>query len=338
MKFVQESYGRELHRELTSVLCDGARDVNVALAGAGVHWTCTITRGDRRCSVHCFDVKGAEYLTGFEHQQEQRAMGRTSSMADTVAAVRNWIAGHEVVQMHKQFGFIDQQKRSLESIAAKAIIVCPDLAQTERELLNTACDLHELWIRHGDRSCRIYFYGKNIHPEAIFHWDECRLFAFQAADLEQLALILKLWVCDRVTPSQLQKNFPWIEMGKAARYYEEGRGIEGEFIESWDRIEKFYADMNFPPAAAIRSLVATIRKRGYDRTLRAGQSMYTLVLSRSRRHGLKQGQAHMAFHFRENGMEIKLQTEGETSIELPAIALTEEVATLLKRLEATPIN
>lgn len=332
MKFVEESYGRELHRELTSVLGGGARDVNVALAGAGVHWTCTITRGDRQCLVHCFDVKGPEYLTGFEHQQEQRAMGRTSSMADTVAAVRNWIAGHEVVQLHERFEFVDHQKRALESIAAKATVVCSELAQTERELLNTACDLHDLWIRHGDRSCRIYFYGKNIHPEAIFHWDECRLFAFQAADLEQLALILKLWVCDHVTPSQLQKNFPWIEMGKAARYYEEGRGIEGEFIESWDRIEHFYAEMNFPPAEAIRSFVATIRKKGYDRTLRAGQSMYTLMLSRSRRHGLRQGQPHLAFRFSERGMEVCPKNLNVANITMPEVALTGDVEGALRQL------
>ncbi|MCI0539632.1 MAG: hypothetical protein L0Z50_30865 [Verrucomicrobiales bacterium] len=170
MKFVEESYARELHGELTTAFGGASPDVKVALTGAGVHWTCTLTRGDRRCSVHCFDVKGPEYLTGFEQQQEQRAMGRTSSKADTIAAVSNWIAGHEVVQLHERFEFVDQQKRSLESIAAKAIIVCPELAQTERELQNKACDLYELWIRHGDRSCRICFYGKNVHPEAIFHW------------------------------------------------------------------------------------------------------------------------------------------------------------------------
>jgi hypothetical protein len=62
-------------------------------------------------------------------------------------------------------------------------------------------------------------------------------------------------------PSNLKDEFPSIELGKVARYYEEGRGVEGEFIESWDRIEKFYEDMNFAPAEAIRTLIATMRKK-----------------------------------------------------------------------------
>jgi len=338
MKFPEESYARDLHHDLTKVIGSVVPGTTVGLAGAGVHWHCTIAHGARQCLVHCFDSKGPEYLTAFEHETEQRAMGRTSSRADTIAAVSNWIAGHEVAQLHERFVFVDQQKRSLESIAARAIRDFPELTRTEHELQNKACDLYELWIRHGDRSCRIYYYGKNAHPEAIFNWDEARLFAFQATDLGQLALILKLWICDHAAPSKLQKVFPWIEMGKAARYHEEGRGIEGEFIESWDRIETFYAEMNFPPAEAIQTLVAALRKKGYDRSLRAGQSMYTLMLSRSRRHGLKQGQPHVAFHFRQTGMEIKIQAEGETSIWLPVIELTEDVAALLKRLEATPID
>jgi hypothetical protein len=32
---------------------------------------------------------------------------------------------------------------------------------------------------------------------------------------------------------------------RGVRYYEKGGGIEGEFAESWDNIEKFYLKMNF---------------------------------------------------------------------------------------------
>src|SRR3989442_5954341 len=117
---------------------------------------------------------------------------------------------------------------------------CPELQHTTRELRHQVCDLYELWFREKDRSCRISYYGKNALPDSIFYGDECRIYCIQTGDFRQLAIILKRWLCERAAPSALQKEFPWIEPGKVARYYEEGRGVEGEFIESWDRIEQFY--------------------------------------------------------------------------------------------------
>ena len=340
MKFPEESHARDLHRELVKVFGSASPKTAVALAGAGVHWNCTVTHGDRLCLIHCFDLKGAgpEYLVSFEHEKETCAMGRTSSRADTIAAAQTWIGGCEVSQLQERFAFVDRQKRSLKAIVADVIGLCPELQHITHELKHTICDLYDLCFRARDRSCRIHYWGKNTHADAIFNWDECRIFSVRTGDVDQLALLLKRWLCDYVPPSTLQKEFPSIEMGKVARYYEEGRGIEGEFIESWDGIEEFYEEMRFPSAEAVRALVATMRKKGYDRTLRAGQSMFTLILSRSRRHGLRQGQPSVAFQFQEQGMAVCAENFVAATFAVPEVALTEPVEVLLKKLEAMAID
>jgi hypothetical protein len=338
MRFIEESYGRELYGELKKVFSDAVPEATVALEGAGVHWNCTVKHGDRQCTIHCFDVKGPEYLTSFNHQKETSAMGRTASKADTMAAARIWIEGGELTELHRQFQFVDKQKRSLSSIEATALSICPELGVTTRELKHQICDLYELWFRETCRSCRISYYGKNLNPDAVFHWDGCQLFTVQTGDSNHLAQLLKRWLCDHVKPSVLQREFPEIEMAKAASYYEEGRGVEGEFVESWDRIEKFYAEMNFPPAEEIRSLVKAMRAKGYDHKLRAGQSLYTLMLSRSRRHGLRQGQPHIAFQFRQGGMDVITGNFEGKSIEASQLRLTNHVAALLEQMARVAID
>jgi hypothetical protein len=338
MKFPQENHANDLNEELNQAFARGRAEATVSIAGAGVHWRCKVARAGRLCTIHCFDVRGPEYLISFEEDGVDRAMGRTSSKADTISAVKNWIQGCDVPQLHQRFVFVDQQKRSLESIAAKAIAVCPELGKITRELQHNTCDLYDLWFRANDRSCRIYFYGNNAHPDAIFHWDGCRMFSIRTGDFAQVALLLKRWIHDYVLPSVLKTEFPWIELDKVARYYELGRKIEGEFIQSWDEIEKFYERMSLPQAAAIRALIATMRDKGYDQVLRAGQSLYTLILSRSRRHGLRATQPHVAFHFREGGMDVCSANLSENIITVPEVAVTAEVEAVLKRLEAATVD
>ena len=58
-------------------------------------------------------------------------------------------------------------------------------------------------------------------------------------------------------------------------------------------------------------LIADLRKRGYDRKLRAGQSMYTFMLSHSREWGLRDEHAYMAFDLDESGgMKVKYREKG----------------------------
>jgi hypothetical protein len=175
-------------------------------------------------------------------------------------------------------------------------------------------------------------------PDLIFHWDESQLFQVQTGQLKQVALLLKRWLCDYVMPSDLESEFSWIDIGQLARHYEEGRGVEGEFLLSWDSVKRFYSRMvNAPFSPQVLEMIAKMREK-YGKTLRAGQSLYSLVISRSRRHGLRMDQPRIIFQFDNDRMDVLINFDGETKLSFPKIELTTEIDTLLKQLEAREID
>ncbi len=74
--------------------------------------------------------------------------------------------------------------------------------------------------------------------------------------------------------------------------------LEADFAASWERMIAFYDDFLKDAAwgwlARMRDLVVRLRDAGYNRTLRAGQSMTTFMVSRSRDHGLRPEQPSLA--------------------------------------------
>ena len=129
---------------------------------------------------------------------------------------------------------------------------------------------------------------------------------------------------------------------------DDNQAIERAFMASWDHIEKFYVNAYFwgkewfelnqvSPSELnaeqldlilnhgkkltwlrpIQPLMAEMRKRGYDRQLRAGQSMERLIVSRARNHGLRPDQACIIFSIQEVGMHVVLYGQNyETLFEL----------------------
>jgi hypothetical protein len=339
MKDSQEDYAKELYRDLTRRFANNVPAIAVSIEGAGVNWHCTAKRGRNLCSVACFDAGGPEYLTSFERDAEKVATGRTSSKLDTVKAVDDWIRGQALSRLYDRFRFVDQIKRTLTGIRDEMIASVPALAEVAPgELQHSMCDIYYLWFRGLDRSCQVSFYGNNELPDAVFHWDGCELFRFQTGEGKYLAAVLKRWLCDRAMPSALRSEFPEIEIGELADYYERGNPIEGEFLMSWDSIDRFYDRLHFPFVPKVRGLVAQMREKGYDRSLRAGQSLSSLIVSRSRRHGLRDDQPFIEFGFSSDGMEVYFKIGEETKVKCPEIKLTPEIDTLLKKLEAKGID
>jgi len=339
MKYVEEHYANDLHRDLMQRFVDSVPATAISISGGGVHWQCTAKRGGNFCVINCFDFRGPEYLTSFEQDSHKIAWGRTSSKLDTINAVDAWLQRQELPLLYAQFPFVDWTKRALISIRDDVAARFPELAESAtNELQHEVCDIYGLWFRGTDRTCRISFYGKNEFPDAAFHWDQCELFRFTADNREGLAAVVKRWVGDRAMPSTMRREFLYLEIGELADYYEHGNPIEGEFIKSWDLIERFYADMRFPFAPQVHNLIAQIRGKGYDKSLRAGQSLWSLIVSRSRRHGLRAGQSSIAFWFGEDGMDVYINFDEEKKVACPKIELTPEIETLLKKLEAQDIG
>ena len=70
-------------------------------------------------------------------------------------------------------------------------------------------------------------------------WIGCRLFTIPVTNATDVAQLLQRWLLEHAMPRALEQEFPWLTTGQLAQYYEEGRGIEGEFLVSWDAIERY---------------------------------------------------------------------------------------------------
>jgi hypothetical protein len=118
--------------------------------------------------------------------------------------------------------------------------------------------------------------------------------------------------------------------------------IEEEFLESWDFIERFVADLSAYPdyksGKQMLELITRLRALGYDRKLRAGQSLTTVILSRSRKHG-NLGKAHLSFEYDLDGMTIRYaDPDMLAKIEINRVEFVPELELWLQRLLAYPID
>jgi hypothetical protein len=119
---------------------------------------------------------------------------------------------------------------------------------------------------------------------------------------------------------------------------------EERFRASWDRTEQFYdrllSNDGWSWLRPIRPLIRHLRRMGYDRRLRAGPSVWILVLSRSREHGLRSGQHRVHLRLQPwGGMVISyISPEGEESFQVSRAAYCEELDRTLSRLLEQPID
>ena len=164
------------------------------------------------------------------------------------------------------------------------------------------------------------------------------IFEISNTEVERPGLLISKWVFEKAMPSILKEIFPEIDFGILAEYYEKGNGIEGEFMLSWDEIETSYRQAHLDKKTEILQLVRQMRENGFDRTLRAGQSLYDLIVSRSRRHGLREGQNFVRFSFTyiESAMEIRTR-KGE-KFQFDKIEYNETINKLLLAIEAESID
>lgn len=333
----EERHARALCRRLRDELARCALDATVSVAGEGVHWNCTAILGGRHCETACFDDgDGPEYLIEFS----SGATGRTRSMGDVVGAVVAWLSGQELRQLHDRYAFVDGTLRSLRRVATQVIARRPELARaTPSDPSHVIGELYDLWFRVEDRSCRVYYFGDNALPEAVFHWDDTELFTVSMVAVEQLAALLSRWLCERAMPSVMQAEMPWLGVGPVALAYERGEGVEGEFLASWDGVAAAYKRTLEPFGANAVAFIARLRESGFDRTLRAGKSVWSMTVSRSRRYGLREGQPWIAFDFTPDEVIVTARLDGsEQSLTVSGFDLPAELIALLERLEERPID
>ena len=115
--------------------------------------------------------------------------------------------------------------------------------------------------------------------------------------------------------------------------------LEREFVNSWNHMEWFFGSgETWRKMPDVMEFIALLRRSGYDRKLRAGQSLDAFTVSRSREHGLRLEQPGIGFHLSEGKMTVQsrgLQTE--TFVENEA-RLSSRVRELLDKLSNQAIT
>jgi len=334
----EQKHAQELYRGLATRFASLNGQVRIEMTGGGVQWRCSAERGPRACWIGCFEASGPEFMTSFEEGNRKVAVGRCSSDAETVDAVWHWLDAAPLPQMYERFGFVDREKRKLKSISECMARNFPNLGSgVTSELTVTGSGLSHLWYRNSARSAHIHFASQTEAPQAVFFWDESEMFRFGAADCTALGAVLSRWLGGNAPPSELRSEFPWLEIGRLADYYEKGRPVEGEFLESWDRMERVYESSRFPKAL-ILPFIGELRKAGYDHKLRAGQSLWSLIVSRSRRARVRPDQPLVSFQFHGETMELFSSNGEEERIPVLPIEVSETVVRVLDTLVERQID
>jgi len=321
-------------------------EITITLKEAGTQSKCNITKDARQCSIHCFAYdrndlksKGPEFYTTFIENGKAIANGRVFDKQGTMNAIKNWLQNKPLEELYSKFKFIDEYKRRLEELRTEINESNPQLLTiSENAVSEEYFSSYCIWFKADIRSCRIDYYGYGPNPRYIFKWDDCTIFETSNVDIKRLGSLINKWVFNKEMPSTLKVEFPEIEFGKLAEYYEKGNGIEGEFLLSWDNIENFYREIDLDKKSEILQLIALMRTKGFDRTLRAGQSLYTFMLSRSRRHGLRANQDSVSFSFNfiKSAMEVRTPKGG--TIEFDKIEYNDTIEKLLREIELESID
>lgn len=321
-------------------------DIVLTLKEAGTQSECNIASRMRQCSIHCYAIdrndlnfKGAEFYTVYLENGETIANGRTFDKLRAMDAIKRWMQNKSLDELYAEFDFIDEQKRKLNKLRDEINKLSPQLASiSQNGVAEEPFTSFSLLFGDDNRKCRIYYYGCEHNPRYVFNWDDSIIFEISGSANKKIDILITKWVLDKAMPSSLKAEFPDINFGKLAEFYEQGNGVEGEFILSWDNIEAFYRETNIDQKSPILQLIAQMRERGFDRTLRAGQSLFTLLVSRSRRHGLRPDQPSVSFSFNFIKTAMEVRTPKGEKIGFERIEYNDTIDGLLRALEAESID
>lgn len=308
----------------------------VAVAGARANVSVKATSGSRTTSTSCFG-RESEFLTRFLNHGLTVGWGRSRSLPDSAGAVNAWLRGASWQSVLDTFPFVERNRRALEALAIEAGRT-KETQALRWAVSRDGCDLHTLRYGQDDRAVSVRFFGKREQPDVRLLWDETEV-AFAPVQPQRFGDLLLQWLAAQRPPSAV--DYPELSVHPVAYFYEQGRPVEGEFRVSWDMIERFYSGFPEGRGDDYIKLLGHLRERGFPAVLRAGQSMMTLILSRSRRHGLRPGQPNVSISL-DGGRGGRAQASGIDSAfaELSWIepVCPEGLVEMLTSLSDLPIN
>jgi len=344
--FIEEKIAKSLFSDILEYFKYAETKPLIELDGAGVHWYCKVNIKSIKVSVKSCDIsylKGnqgptEEFIISYFRNDKEVACGRTSNRVNLIGSIDLWLNSKSKEQLYLKYDFVDHDLRTVENLEKTWIKKFPELGNISRVLEHTGSGIVRYQISNKDRSCWTTGFGHQGELYFGFVWDGCLIFETESIRRET-AEVLKRYLIDREAPSSLNKEFSWIPINNLTESYEKGKGIEGEFIESWELSLLFYKrfpETSLPDKNKIIKLIHGLKDQGFNKTIRAGTSLTRLILSRSRRHGLMENQPFMNFAFVNN--KIHLSTKNGKIYILDKIQLTPGLIEQIKELEKEDIN
>ena len=292
------------------MLADAVRDrcptADIGTEGENRYWFVVAGAGPRSVRVHCQRgvmvcgrggyeaVDGPDYSVAFRSDDEAVHWLRTESVAEAADAIAAWLLGRDEDAFLAGHPRVDRQSRGLDALREQI------RTKAGRDVrLDASRSFARLECAEGPRSCRVQFLGRDETPTAELRWDDAVLATLEAGP--DFAAVADDWL-DGMSPSRMRPAHPNVPFLPLADFYEQGRRAEGEFSQSWTAMETFVRQDGFPAAAA--GVLAELRRRGYDRRLRAGQSLWSILLSRSRRHGMRPDHTFVGLSFDETAVTV----------------------------------
>lgn len=356
MSYPQETIARQFYNNLnqafglsnsflSKLFQPNNSDIVITIEGAGVHWSCKVEKKVRECTISCFYYdfpyrQGAEYYISFIKDNNTLATGRTVDNQMALNVTKDWIEGKALPELYKTYKFVDQLKRKLEYINSTILNSQSEFKNCKPTFTESWGDSIDYTLKNKDRSIQYYIDGYINPPKTGFGfkflWDDCTVFYAYNTNLNSFTPLIYDWLIINLKPSEIKEKYSWIELYSIAEYYEKGEGITGEFIESWDRVEIFYKELEFHLRDEVLNFIKDIRAYGFDKSLRAGTSLYSLILSKSRRYGLRQDQNSIKFSFGDDGVYVNIDTQKQMLYK--GIKLSDEILQLIKHLNAEEIS
>ena len=316
----QEKIARHFYAKLQERFENLSADIQIIISGAGVNWNCKVAYQDRYCSIFCTTdiAQNREkplYQISFVEDTERVAQGQVNDISVALQSIQCWIDQALVEEMYESFEFVDFDKRNLEKIAVRVLNLYPELGQEADSKLTQ--DEFSTWyyaIKKDNRCCELIGFGVNESISFNFKVEEALLFESDR-NFEELITMVKHWLIDGWPPSKLEAVFANLDTGTLAKYYEEGRLVEGEFVVSWDEVERYYQQPsldNTPDKYKILDLIHKIRAKGYEVVFRASRIGYSLQLLRMRDHSYEEGHPFILINFKDGLAKIQCSVKSQT--------------------------
>jgi hypothetical protein len=310
-----------------------------------VNWNVEIKLNQRCVKINVFHNRfikrqnDLQLLASFQEHEETLGWGRTAIEQSVIDASIVWLSEMTWLDLYEKFDFVESAEKFQVSIRASLVQHHAVIAKLQNEIRREPQDFCYQKFDSGVRTVEILLYGPEHEQWVSFLWHDSKMFELRNHDHAKLAPVIGSWLHEQDMPSTMNQKFPWLETGKLAQYYEQGRELEGEFVVSWDGIEGFYAkEPRVERSGPLLKLIAEMRVRGFEKSFRAGTSMTILIFSRSKDHGLRAEQAHICLSGSEYGVDVEINIDGRHRMFLANGEFTPEIEQWFRRLEMHPVD